>query len=72
MAEKFNACNGQDYYGGYRKLDYYTNYNDEPTPRTDDEKVERKIYDRKDGYVKIYNGHMGTFAWEKEDDPETT
>tara|TARA_Y100000004_G_C8943312_1_gene425098 strand:+ start:160 stop:312 length:153 start_codon:yes stop_codon:yes gene_type:complete len=26
-----------------------------------------KIYERKDGMVKIYNGHLGTFVWEKEE-----
>tara|TARA_B100000287_G_scaffold374185_1_gene373837 strand:+ start:1262 stop:1429 length:168 start_codon:yes stop_codon:yes gene_type:complete len=30
-------------------------------------KIKTKIYERKDGQVKIYNGHMGTFAWEAEE-----
>lgn len=30
------------------------------------EKIKTKIYDRKDGLVKIYNGHLGTFVWEDE------
>ena len=28
MTEKFDANSGEDYYGEYRKLDYYTNYYD--------------------------------------------
>ena len=30
-------------------------------------KIKTKIYERKDGQVKIFNGHMGTFVWEKEE-----
>ena len=30
-------------------------------------KIKTKIYERKNGQVKIYNGHMGTFAWETEE-----
>jgi len=26
-----------------------------------------KIYERKDGMVKVYNGHLGTFVWEKQE-----
>lgn len=31
------------------------------------EKVKTKIYERKNGLVKIYNGHVGTFVWENEE-----
>ena len=59
----------EDFYEGCRKLDYYTNYND-PRPKAQEAKAKEEphIYERKGGMIKIYNGHIGTYAWEKEDD----
>ena len=55
-------ANTDDYYGGYKKLDYYTNYNDQqslPKNKTDDQE-KSPVYERKNGWIKVYNGHIGS------------
>ena len=56
-----------DHYESCTKLDYYTNYNDkQPPAEAKKRKVEELTAERKDGWVKVYNGHIGTWCWEKE------
>ena len=59
--------NSDDHYGSYKKLDYYTNFNEQEPPTETRVEGGNKIYDRKDGWVKVYNGHIGTFVWEREE-----
>ena len=58
-----------DYYGDYKKLDYYHNYNNGENNKNSrvDEMVKPHIFERKDGCVKAYNGHLGVFVWEREE-----
>ena len=70
MTETFKNNNGEDYYGSYKRLDYYTNYYNDNKEEKEEEPVSPVILEEKDGWIKIWNGHVGTFVWERVEEDE--
>jgi hypothetical protein len=54
------------------KHEYYTSYYGNEADEEKPKSSKPRVYERKNEMIKIYNGHVGTLVWEKEDDTKTT
>ena len=68
---KYHENSAEDYYGSYKRLDYYTNYYDNnKISEEKEEKPQPLILEERSGMIKVYNRHIGTFVWEKAGDKD--